>query len=283
MASEMIGIFDSEEFTLQDVIDYFTKPAFGKDHVKPRLAFVEAVQEEYFRKVETEVKESIVNREDANMEEDVLDYIYIAGIDNFEKVTVPYTGHEIMVTWEKKEELEKRLGFSMYDKKQDKFRKQVTRELSNAASQGYGINGTPMQDSKLFKRLYKLREEQANAYALDPYLEDEEFYRTLSEYKEGWVRPRNSKVHDNVETLIDNLKEKYGYSDRGAKEVAEYVFSRGQKGLESRRRQRPKLDLKVIRGGLVSTVANYANRIAAQHRAAPRYRFNVAQAALPPP
>ena len=67
--------------------------------------------------------------------------------------------------------------------------------------------------------VYNLKEK-----VLDPFLENDNFRRAIKDYNEEGFKTYDKRIRDDVGYLINNLCEKYRYTDQGAKEVCMYVI-----------------------------------------------------------
>ena len=59
---------------------------------------------------------------------------------------------------------------------------------------------------------------------LDPFLKNENFRRAIKDYGEEDFKAYDKKIRDDVTYLINNLCDRYQYTDLGAKEVCIYVI-----------------------------------------------------------
>ena len=81
-----------------------------------------------------------------------------------------------------------------------------------------------MSETKIFvdmrdRYVYNLKEK-----VLDPFLENENFRRAIKDYDAEDFKTYDKRIRDDVTYLINNLCEKYRYSELGAKEVCIYVI-----------------------------------------------------------
>jgi hypothetical protein len=82
----------------------------------------------------------------------------------------------------------------------------------------------PMTKTTLFGSLkeryvYNLKEK-----VLDPFLENENFRRAIKDYDKEEFKTYDKKIRDDVTYMINNLVEKYHYTEQGAKGVCIYVI-----------------------------------------------------------
>ena len=58
---------------------------------------------------------------------------------------------------------------------------------------------------------------------MDPFLENENFRRAIKDYDTEAFRTYDRRIREELEFLMQNLKNRYGYTLKGAKEVCMYV------------------------------------------------------------
>ena len=67
--------------------------------------------------------------------------------------------------------------------------------------------------------IYNIKEK-----ALDPFLKNENFRRAIKDYGKKDFKAYDKRIQTDVQYLIKNLCIKFGYTERGAKEVCMYVI-----------------------------------------------------------
>jgi len=67
--------------------------------------------------------------------------------------------------------------------------------------------------------VYNLKEK-----VLYPFLENDNFRRAIKDYNDEDFKTYDKRIRDDVSYLLNNLCEKYRYTDQGAKEVCMYVI-----------------------------------------------------------
>jgi len=58
---------------------------------------------------------------------------------------------------------------------------------------------------------------------LDPFLGNANFRRAVKDFATDNFRTYDRKIRDDVTFLLDNLQDKFGYNEQGAREVCLYV------------------------------------------------------------
>jgi hypothetical protein len=59
---------------------------------------------------------------------------------------------------------------------------------------------------------------------MDPFLKNDNFTRAVKDYGIPAFKTYDKRIQEEVAFLIKNLKEKYGYTEQGSKEVCIYVI-----------------------------------------------------------
>jgi hypothetical protein len=59
---------------------------------------------------------------------------------------------------------------------------------------------------------------------LDPFLENKNFRRGIKDYGTESFKTYDKKIKNDVAYLINNLCKKFGYTEKGAKEICVYVI-----------------------------------------------------------
>jgi molecular chaperone DnaK (HSP70) len=82
----------------------------------------------------------------------------------------------------------------------------------------------PITETKIFQSMHDRYVYNLKEKVLDPFLENENFRRAIKDYNEDDFKTYDKRIRDDVGYLINNLCEKYRYTDQGAKEVCMYVI-----------------------------------------------------------
>jgi hypothetical protein len=58
---------------------------------------------------------------------------------------------------------------------------------------------------------------------MEPFMKNGNFRRAIKDYASESFKTYDRRIREEVDFLMKNLKEKYGYTEQGAKEVCIYV------------------------------------------------------------
>jgi hypothetical protein len=59
---------------------------------------------------------------------------------------------------------------------------------------------------------------------LDPFLENENFRRAIREFDQESFKTYDHRIQNDIQLLMKNLIDKFGYTRQGAKEICMYVI-----------------------------------------------------------
>lgn len=86
------------------------------------------------------------------------------------------------------------------------------------------VEGLPISETKIFQSMHDRYVYNLKEKVLDPFLENDNFRRAIKDYNDEDFKTYDKRIRDDVGYLINNLCEKYRYTDQGAKEVCMYVI-----------------------------------------------------------
>ena len=204
---------------------FFDKSAKETNILIPE-GFMDSLVQMYDYTILNEVKESLYYYNELQISKDIQNYLFALNFESETKVTSQFTGDTIEITEEFLEGIERRLLSETIE--QDRrlaFRKDTQKEYtSRTLTQEIVVEGKAITETELFKSLneryvYNLKEK-----VLDPFLENENFRRAIKDYEKEDFKTYEKRIRDDVTFLIGNLCTKYGYPDKGAKEICIYVI-----------------------------------------------------------
>jgi hypothetical protein len=173
-----------------------------------------------------EVKESLYYYNEEQIAREIQNYLFAINFEIGSVETCTYTKEKLEITEELLEAIEKRLLGNKVDKNQRlAFREETQKEYTtNTLTQEIIVEGLPISETKIFvdmrdRYVYNLKEK-----VLDPFLENENFRRAIKDYDAEDYKTYDKRIRDDVTYLINNLCEKYRYTELGAKEVCVYVI-----------------------------------------------------------
>ncbi len=86
------------------------------------------------------------------------------------------------------------------------------------------VEGRNITETKLYQTVHDLYVHNLKETVLDPFLQNENFRGAIKDYGKEAFRTYDEKIRKDVTFLINNLREKYHYTEQGAKEVCIYVI-----------------------------------------------------------
>ena len=187
--------------------------------------FLDAVVHMYDYTVLEEVKESLYYYNEEKISNEIQNYLFSL---NFEIGTVEvckFTNEKIEISEEFLKGIERYLlDGNITDEKRKSFRKGTQREYTSRTLtfemmvEGKGLSETTLYQTLQDRYVHNLKER-----VLDPFQANENFRRAIKDYGEEDFKAYEKKIRDDVSYLMKNLGKKYGYTEKGAKEVCIYV------------------------------------------------------------
>jgi hypothetical protein len=86
------------------------------------------------------------------------------------------------------------------------------------------VEGLPIAETKIYQDMHDRYVYHLKEKVLDPFLDNENFRRAIKDYDGEDFKTYDKRIRDDVTYLINNLCEKYRYTELGAKEVCIYVI-----------------------------------------------------------
>jgi hypothetical protein len=137
-----------------------------------------------------------------------------------------YTGDQLEISETYLGDLEKRfLGDTASDDDRRAFREDTQKAYTTRTlTQEIMIEGQTITDTRLFQSILERYAHNLKEKSLDPFLDNENFRQAIKDYLGPSFKTFDRKIQDDVTFLINNLEEKYRYSEKGAQEVCIYVI-----------------------------------------------------------
>ena len=187
--------------------------------------FLDALINLYNYTVLQEVKESLYSYNEDRISWDIQNYIFAV---NFEPGTNEYchfTGERLEITDEFFKNIEKRfLGAKERSLLSRVFREETQKRYATETLPSEILQeGRPLTATLLYQDLYERYVYNLKEKVLDPFLENENFRRAIKDFGEEEFKTYDKRIQEEVRFLIQNLQERCGYNQDGAKEVCIYV------------------------------------------------------------
>jgi hypothetical protein len=216
---------EDELINMSMLFSYFTKVRKDLGESIPG-GFLDSLLHMYDYTVLQEVKESLYYYNEAQISRQIQNYLFAL---NFEVGTVEvcnFTGEKIDITEDFLERIERHILLGEVDKKRRlSFRKDVQKEYaSKTLTQEIMLQGRPLTETDLYVSMHDRYVHNLKERVMDPFQENENFRRAINDYGKEDFKTYDKKIRDDVTYLIKNLCEKYGYVEKGAKEVCMYVI-----------------------------------------------------------
>jgi predicted Ser/Thr protein kinase len=187
--------------------------------------FLDALVNLYNYTVLQEVKESLYSYNEDRISLDIQNYIFAV---NFEPGTTGrchFTGEHLEISEEYFRNIEKRfLGARERSLLSRVFREETQKRYATETLPGEILQeGRPVTETLLYKELYDRYVYNLKEKVLDPFLENENFRRAIKDFGEAEFKTYDKRIQDEVRFLMNNLQQRCGYNQEGAKEVCIYV------------------------------------------------------------
>jgi predicted Ser/Thr protein kinase len=188
--------------------------------------FLPALMRMYDYSVLQQVKESLYYYNEAQIVQDIKNYISAVNFENDSSIKCIFTGKKIEITDDFFKSIESRLFSGSMDQiKSAEFRSDVLKQYTtNALSQEIMIEGKNIEDTKLFESLYERYVHNLKTKVLEPFIENENFSRAIKDLDTDDFKSYDNRIKSDVRFLIGNLVEKFNYTEQGAKEICIYVI-----------------------------------------------------------
>jgi predicted Ser/Thr protein kinase len=187
--------------------------------------FLNSLVKFYNYTVLQEVKESLYYYNEDRISRDIQNYLFAV---NFESDTVKkcvYTGEVLAISEDYFTEFEKRIigSFSTTSQRLS-FRKDIQKQYaSKTLTQEMLIDGKSICETEVYGLLYERYVHSLKEKVMDPFLQNDNFRRAIKDYATEAFKSYDNRIRKELEFLMQNLKNKYGYTEQGAKEVCMYV------------------------------------------------------------
>lgn len=228
LLGEVLEKFSDEILiTMDDILQFFKKSNIKEIKELPE-DFIQCIATSYDFKVLQEIKESIYYYNKEEIENQIANYLYAINYDIGDTIRCPYTNDVINVTEEFFTNFEKiMVGPNSSPFLRAKFRREMLQTyVTSTLTQEIQIEKKQIQETLQFKTLYSQYINYLKENALAPYVENEIFKMALKEFNTSSFNNYDDKLKRSIRFLIKNLINKFGYSAKGALQIALYVLER---------------------------------------------------------
>lgn len=206
-------------------MDYFIKNKH-EFTAKVNTEFLKSLKKLYDYDVAQQVKEALFDFNKMQISRNIKNYLFAINYELNTNITCPYTNDNLEITEEFFSSMEEYL---LKDNKneQDKsiFRKDIQYKFtSHTLTQEMLINKTQIEETKLYHELYQNYIFNLKRNVLKPLLENENVRLALKNFHTDTFNTFDQKIQKDIKFLIDNLQQKYAYSEKGALEICLYII-----------------------------------------------------------
>ncbi|MGD8522585.1 MAG: serine protein kinase PrkA [Desulfobacterales bacterium] len=210
---------------MSDLCKFFSN--IGKE-IKDLIpkGFLDSLLRMYDYTILQEVKESLYYYNEKQISCEIQNYLFAINFEIGAEETCTYTGEKLSITEEFLEGIETRLLGAKADRNQRMaFREEAQKEYTTKTlTQEIMVEGLAITETKIFQDMHDRYVRNLKEKVLDPFLENENFRRAIKDYDDEDFKTYDKRIRDDVTYLINNLCEKYRYTELGAKEVCIYVI-----------------------------------------------------------
>jgi predicted Ser/Thr protein kinase len=211
--------------TMSMLCEYFDRARRELSELIP-AGFMDSLVRMYNYTVLQEVKESLYYYNERQIARDILNYLFAV---NFEPGTVEvctFTRDKLEITTDFFDLMETRfLGEKVDAAQRRKFREDTQREYtSRTLTQEMMVGDRNITQTDIYRDLRARYVQNLKEKTLDPFLGNQNFRRAIKDYDTKAFKTYDKRIREDVRYLMRNLQKKFGYTERGAREVCIYVI-----------------------------------------------------------
>jgi predicted Ser/Thr protein kinase len=188
--------------------------------------FLESLLDMYDYTVLQEVKESLYYYNEEQISKDLQNYLFAINFEEGTVQTCTFTNDKLEISEDFFESIENRiLGAKVDRNKRLLFRKATQKDYTtHTLTQEIMLDGHPITETRLYESLYERYVYNLKEKVLDPFIENENFRQAIKDYGEEAFKTHDKKIKNDVTYLMNNLCDRYGYIQQGARDVCIYVI-----------------------------------------------------------
>ena len=216
-----------KRITMDDVIHFFMEEEPELKKLIPE-GFLDALIRLYEYTVLQQVKDAIYYYNREQISTDIKNYLYAINYEPGQTVVCTYTGDKIEVTEEYFKNFEAIfVGTVSSEAERKKFRQNALKEyISRTLSQEIHVEGKKINETEQYKYLFGRYTANLKENALAPYVNNPNFRRALIDFSKKTFNTYDERIRADIKRLLQNLKNKYAYSKRGAIQICLYVLDK---------------------------------------------------------
>lgn len=208
---------------MSNVADYF-KHRIGREQRNENIPknFIAALIDWYNYLVLGEVKESLYFYNEEQISKDILNYIWAVSYDLKSKIRCEWTGQEFEVSIEFLKTIGAYfVGGEMYDQYALNFARDIQNRYTKVIAQE---RDKEITETVLYQELFTAYARNLKEKALEPFIKNSNFVEAVKCFRTKEFETFDTRVKEHVAHMISSLVNKFGYTERGAKEICLYVI-----------------------------------------------------------
>jgi len=211
--------------TMGMVYNFFKQYSVAPTWTVPE-GFLDSLVNLYNYTVLQEVKESLYCYNEERISKEIQNYLFAINFDIGRTERCVYTGEEIEISENYFDGFERRiLGEHSSHEQRRSFRMDIQKQYtSNTLTEEMLVKGKPLTETKLYQSLSQRYAYNLKERVMDPLLKNDNFRNAIKDYATESFKSYDKRIRSDVSLLIKNLKNKFKYTEAGAREVCIYVI-----------------------------------------------------------
>ena len=211
---------------MANIVDFF-KHKISRDSRNENIPknFINSLLAWYGYEVLSEVKESLYFYNKEQISEDILNFLCAVNHEIGDKVRCKFTGKDIEVTVAFLKLVGSYVtGEQMDDKRTLAYAQEIQqRYVMVMAQELQGPGGKLITETELYSELFSAYVGNLKEKTLQPFLKNESFREAVKSFKTAEFSTFDTRIKEHVAYMINNLVNKFGYTEQGAKEIYLHV------------------------------------------------------------
>ena len=211
--------------TMGMVCNFFRQYSVAPTWTVPE-GFIDSLLGLYNYTVLQEVKESLYCYNEERISKEIQNYLFAINFDVGRTEKCVYTGEEVEITESFLNGFERRILGAHSEADQGlSFRQDIQKQYaSGTLTEEILVKGRPLTETKLYQSLSQRYVYNLKERVLDPLMKNDNFRRAVKDYGTESFRSYDKRIRSDVSVLIENLMNKFRYTEHGAREVCIYVI-----------------------------------------------------------
>jgi hypothetical protein len=216
---------DDGYININNLCNFFTQLCDKNYKMKLSQDFIDSIKKLYNYEILQEIKESLFSFNEQQINLDIKNYLFSINFNLNTKQICNYTNQELEITNEFLNSIEIRILGDEFSSKHQSFRKETQKEYATKTlTKEIMIEDKNIEQTELFKNLYNKYSHNIQQKALDPFIGNTNFRSAIKDYGNSKFNTYDNKIKNDVKYLINNLKNKFEYTEKSAKEICIYLI-----------------------------------------------------------